>query len=173
MIPSDRKVVADAAELARRLPALPRPLVVTNGCFDILHRGHVAYLEEAARLGASLLVAVNTDASVRRLNKGSDRPLNPLADRMALLAALECVHLVVPFDDDTPLALIRLVRPEHLVKGGDWPVEKIVGHDVVRSYGGHVHSIPFRYQRSTSDLIARIRGRQARAPDDRARLADE
>lgn len=158
MIPSDRKVVADVAELARRLPELPRPLVFTNGCFDILHRGHVAYLEEAAQLGASLLVAVNTDASVRRLNKGTDRPLNPLADRMAILAALECVHLVVPFDDDTPLTLIKLTRPEHLVKGGDWPIDKIVGHDVVLGYGGRVHSLRFRYQRSTTGLIARIRG---------------
>lgn len=159
MIPSDGKVVADATDLPRRLAALPRPLVFTNGCFDILHRGHVAYLEEAAQLGASLLVAVNTDASVRRLQKGPERPLNPLTDRMAVLAALECVRLVVAFDDDTPLALIKQIRPEHLVKGGDWRVDQIVGHDVVRDYGGRVHSIPFRYQRSTSSLVARIRGR--------------
>ena len=159
MTPSDRKVVADVTELTRRLPELPRPLVFTNGCFDILHRGHVAYLEQAAQLGTSLLVAVNSDASVRRLNKGPDRPLNPLADRMAIVAALECVRLVVAFDDDTPLSLIKLTRPEHLVKGGDWPIDQIVGHDVVRGYGGQVHSIPFRYQRSTSSLIARIRDR--------------
>lgn len=159
MIPSDAKIVADATDLPRRLAALPRPLVFTNGCFDILHRGHVAYLEETAQLGASLLVAVNTDASVRRLQKGPGRPLNPLSDRMAVLAALESVRLVVAFDDDTPLALIQQVRPEHLVKGGDWPTDEIVGHDVVRGYGGRVHSIPFRYQRSTSNLIARIRGR--------------
>jgi rfaE bifunctional protein nucleotidyltransferase chain/domain len=159
LIPSDGKVVASAADLPRRLAELPRPLVFTNGCFDILHRGHVAYLEEAAQLGRTLLVAVNSDASVRHLAKGAGRPFNPLADRMALLAALECVRLVVPFDDDTPLSLIQLTRPEHLVKGGDWPIEKIVGHDVVLGYGGRVHSIPFRYQRSTSALIERIRSR--------------
>ncbi len=159
MIPSDGKIVASAADLPRRLAELPRPLVFTNGCFDILHRGHVAYLEEAAQLGRTLLVAVNSDASVRRLEKGTDRPLNPLADRMALLAALECVHLVVPFEEDTPLALIKQARPDHLVKGGDWPIDKIVGHDVVLGYGGRVHSIPFRYQRSTTALLERIRAR--------------
>ena len=157
MIPSDGKIVAHAADLPGRLAQLPRPLVFTNGCFDILHRGHVAYLEDAARLGQSLVVGVNTDASVRRLGKGANRPLNPLADRMAILAALECVHLVIAFDDDTPLALIKQVRPDHLVKGGDWPIDKIVGHGVVQGYGGKVHSIPFRFERSTSALLARIR----------------
>lgn len=157
MIPSDGKIVARLADLPQRLAALPRPLVFTNGCFDILHRGHIAYLEEAAQLGRSLLIAVNSDDSVRRLQKGPGRPFNPLSDRMALLAALQCVHLVVPFDDDTPLALIQQVRPEHLAKGGDWSIDKIVGHDVVLAYGGHVHSIPFRYSRSTSALIDRIR----------------
>ena len=159
MTPSHGKVIATSTDLPGRLAHLPRPFVFTNGCFDILHRGHVTYLEEAALLGKSLIVAVNSDASVRRLGKGPERPFNPLADRMALLAALECVSLVVPFDDDTPLTLIKEVRPEHLVKGGDWPVDKIVGHDIVLGYGGCVHSIPFRYERSTSALIARIRGR--------------
>ena len=133
--------MTDPAELAGRLAALPRPVVFTNGCFDILHAGHVDYLDRAAALGASLVVGVNSDASVRRQGKGEDRPINPLADRMAVLAALEAVSLVVPFDDDTPLALIHAVRPEHLVKGGDWPVEAIVGADFVRGYGGQVHSI--------------------------------
>ena len=136
---------------------ISRPLVFTNGCFDILHRGHVAYLEEAALLGRSLVIGVNTDASVKRLNKGGDRPINPLDDRLAILAALACVTLVVPFDDDTPLALIKTVRPDHLVKGGDWAPEKIVGADIVRSYSGQVLSIPFRFKRSTTDLIRRIR----------------
>lgn len=157
MIPSSGKVLTDPAQLAGRLAPLPRPLVFTNGCFDILHRGHVAYLEEAAQLGKSLVVGVNSDASVKRLNKGSGRPINSLDDRMAMLAALECVSLVVAFDQDTPLDLIKRVRPEHLVKGGDWSVDKIVGHDVVQAYGGRVHSIPVRFERSTSDLIARIR----------------
>ena len=152
-----RKIV-EPTELAARVAALPRPLVFTNGCFDILHVGHVDYLDRAAALGASLVVGVNTDASVRRQGKGEDRPINQLPDRMAVLAALEAVSLVVPFDDDTPLALIHAVRPEHLVKGGDWPVDAIVGADFVRGYGGRVHSIAFRHQRSTTTLLGRIRG---------------
>jgi D-glycero-beta-D-manno-heptose 1-phosphate adenylyltransferase len=157
LIPSDAKIIRDWNELPARLSTLPRPLVFTNGCFDILHRGHVTYLEEAARLGRSLIVGVNTDASVRRLEKGADRPINPLDDRMAVLAALGCVALVVPFDDDTPLELIKRVQPDHLVKGGDWSPERIVGNDVVRARGGQVHSIPFRFERSTTDLLKRIR----------------
>ncbi|MFL6648166.1 MAG: D-glycero-beta-D-manno-heptose 1-phosphate adenylyltransferase, partial [Sulfurifustaceae bacterium] len=104
-----------------------------------------------------LVVGVNTDASARRLNKGPDRPVNALEDRMAVLAALESVSLVTAFDEDTPIALIELLRPDHLVKGGDWPIDKIVGHEFVQSYRGHVHSIPFRYQRSTTAIIKRIR----------------
>jgi rfaE bifunctional protein nucleotidyltransferase chain/domain len=154
---TEYKIAYDPAELERRLAALPRPLVFTNGCFDILHRGHVAYLEEAAGLGASMVVGVNTDASVRRLDKGTDRPVNPLEDRMAVLAALQCVSLVVPFDEDTPLALIRRARPDVLVKGGDWDIDAIVGADEVRAWGGAVHSIPIRHRRSTTDLIDRIR----------------
>jgi rfaE bifunctional protein nucleotidyltransferase chain/domain len=154
---SESKIVTDAAQLPARLARLARPVVFTNGCFDILHRGHVAYLEEAAALGKSLVIGVNTDASVRRLEKGGDRPVNPLADRMAVLAALGCVALVAPFDEDTPLELIRIVRPEHLVKGGDWTPDKIVGADVVLAYGGRVHSIPFRFDRSTTAMLHRIR----------------
>jgi rfaE bifunctional protein nucleotidyltransferase chain/domain len=151
------KIVLDRTQLAARLGALARPLVFTNGCFDIVHRGHVTYLEEARAFGASLIVGVNTDASVRRQEKDKDRPINPLDDRLAVLAALESVSLVVPFDEDTPLELIKLVKPDHLVKGGDWAVEKIVGNDFVRGYGGQVHSIAFRFQRSTTDLLRRIR----------------
>ena len=143
--------------LAARLAELPRPLVFTNGCFDILHRGHATYLAQARALGASLVVGVNTDASVRRLGKGQGRPVNGLDDRMALLAALESVSLVTWFDDDTPLELIRAVQPEVLVKGGDWPPEKIVGADLVKARGGRVCSIPFRHERSTSALLAKIR----------------
>lgn len=156
--PAAEKIVTAPAAVVERLAALARPLVFTNGCFDILHRGHVTYLEEARRLGASLVVGVNSDASVRRQNKGADRPINPLDDRLAVLAALESVSLVIPFEEDTPLRLIELVRPDHLVKGGDWPIERIVGHAFVQSYGGRVHSIPVRYRRSTSELIRRIRG---------------
>jgi rfaE bifunctional protein nucleotidyltransferase chain/domain len=144
-------------ELAQRLAGLPRPLVFTNGCFDILHRGHATYLAQARALGASLIVGVNSDASVKRLGKGDDRPVNGLEDRMAVLAALESVSLVTWFDEDTPLELIRLVQPDVLAKGGDWAPANIVGADLVRVRGGTVHSIPFRHERSTSALLAKIR----------------
>jgi D-glycero-beta-D-manno-heptose 1-phosphate adenylyltransferase len=144
-------------ELPARLAALPRPLVFTNGCFDILHRGHVTYLAQARALGASLLVAVNTDASVRRLGKGQDRPINSQGDRMAVLAALECVSLVTWFDEDTPIARILESHPDILVKGGDWPVDQIVGGREVLARGGQVHSIPFIHQRSTTALVDKIR----------------
>ena len=137
---------------------MPRPLVFSNGVFDILHRGHVTYLAQARALGASLIVALNTDASVKRLGKGEDRPVNPLEDRAAVIAALQCVDVVTWFDADTPLELILLSRPDVLVKGGDWPVDNIVGAAQVRSWGGSVHSIPFLFERSTTSTLARIRG---------------
>jgi len=145
------------AQLAARRAALPRPRVFTNGCFDLLHRGHVTYLAQARALGASLVVAVNSDASVKRLGKGEDRPVNTLEDRMAVLAALECVSLVTWFDEDTPLARILDCRPEILVKGGDWSVDRIVGAREVLGWGGRVHSIPFIHQRSTTALLEKIR----------------
>jgi rfaE bifunctional protein nucleotidyltransferase chain/domain len=157
MLSIEEKILKETDEFSPLIKQLPRPLVFTNGCFDILHRGHVSYLEEAAQLGSSLIVAVNTDDSVRRQNKGSDRPINLLPDRLALLAALQSVNLVIPFDTDTPLNLIQAIQPDILVKGGDWPIEKIVGAAETIQHGGEVHSIPFRYQRSTSDLIKRIR----------------
>lgn len=132
-------------------------MVFTNGCFDILHRGHATYLAQARALGESLLVAVNTDASVKRLGKGDDRPINTLADRMAVLAALECVSLVTWFDEDTPIARILEARPDVLVKGGDWPVDRIVGGREVLGWGGQVRSIPFIHERSTTALVERIR----------------
>ncbi len=144
-------------ELPRRAAALPRPLVFTNGVFDILHRGHVTYLAQARALGASLVVAANSDASVKRLGKGEDRPVNVLADRMAVLAALECVDLVTWFDEDTPLQRILACRPGVLVKGGDWQVEKIVGHGEVTGWGGKVYSIPFLHERSTTATLEKIR----------------
>ncbi len=143
--------------LTARIGALPRPLVFTNGCFDLLHRGHVTYLAQARALGASLVVALNSDASVKRLGKGDDRPLNVLDDRLAVMAALECVSLVTWFDEDTPLARIIDVHPDVLVKGGDWPVDKIVGYAEVRGWGGQVHSIPFLHQCSTTALVEKIR----------------
>jgi rfaE bifunctional protein nucleotidyltransferase chain/domain len=157
-LPAYEAKICEPAQLAARIAQLPRPLVFTNGVFDILHRGHASYLAQARALGASLLVAANSDASVQRLGKSPDRPINPLADRLALLAALESVSLVTWFDDDTPLALIKLVKPDVLVKGGDWTPDQIVGAAEVRSWGGAVRSISFIYARSTSATLAKIRG---------------
>ena len=151
------KLAANPFELNQKLAKLSRPWVFTNGCFDLLHRGHVTYLEEAANLGGALIVGLNSDTSIKRLNKGADRPINNQEDRAAILAALESVSLVTIFDDDTPLALIKLIQPDHLVKGGDWIINDIVGAREVQALGGQVHSIPFQYQRSTTNLLARIR----------------
>jgi D-glycero-beta-D-manno-heptose 1-phosphate adenylyltransferase len=150
--------IATAAEALGRIRALPRPLVFTNGVFDVLHRGHVAYLEQARALGASLVVAVNTDASVRRLGKGTDRPLNPLDDRMAVLAGLAAVDLVVPFDADTPRDLIAACRPDVLAKGGDYTAASTAGAAEVVATGGRFVAIPFLFERSTTALLRRIRG---------------
>ncbi|HLU76787.1 MAG TPA: D-glycero-beta-D-manno-heptose 1-phosphate adenylyltransferase [Burkholderiales bacterium] len=156
--PSFETKLCTPDELPARAAALARPLVFTNGVFDILHRGHVTYLAQARALGASLVVALNSDASVKRLGKGEDRPINTLADRMAVMAALECVDLVTWFEEDTPLAAILACRPEVLVKGGDWQPDAIVGAEEVRGWGGTVHAIPFEHQRSTTALLGRIRG---------------
>ena len=129
----------------------------TNGVFDLLHRGHVTYLAQARALGAALVVALNGDASARRLGKGEGRPVNGLEDRLALIAALEAISAVTWFDEDTPAALIEALRPEVLVKGGDWPVEKIVGGKETIARGGRVVSIPFEHQRSSTALLERIR----------------
>lgn len=144
-------------DLGCRAAMLPRPLVFTNGCFDILHRGHATYLAQARALGASLVVGVNSDASVKRLGKGDDRPVNCLEDRMAVLAALGSVDLVTSFEEGTPLQLILACRPDVLVKGGDWPVDAIVGAREVLGWGGKVHSIPFLFERSTTATLSKIR----------------
>lgn len=155
--PSFESKLCEPTALRSRAAALARPLVFTNGVFDILHRGHATYLAQARALGASLVVALNSDASVKRLGKGEDRPINTLTDRMAVIAALACVDLVTSFDEDTPLAAILACRPDILVKGGDWKPADIVGADEVRAWGGTVHSIPFDHQRSTTSLLERIR----------------
>lgn len=142
---------------ASRVADLPRPLVFTNGCFDILHRGHVTYLSRARALGACLVVALNSDDSVRKLGKGDDRPLNTLEDRMAVVASLECVDLVTWFEEETPLSRIVESRPDVLVKGGDWAIDAIIGAIEVRAWSGSVCSIPFEFERSTTSLIERIR----------------
>ena len=150
--------IAPRAEAAARAAQLPRPLVFTNGVFDVLHRGHATYLEQARALGACLVVAVNTDASARRLGKGPGRPLNREQDRAALLAALESVSLVTFFDEDTPLELIRELRPAILVKGGDYDMDKLADAQFVRSCGGRALAIPFVDGYSTTKLVEKIRG---------------
>lgn len=142
---------------AREFAALPRTgtVVFTNGCFDILHPGHVDYLERARALGDCLIVGLNSDASVRRL-KGVTRPINPQESRAWVLAALRCVDGVIIFDEDTPLELIQVVEPNILVKGGDWPVERIVGREVVESRGGRVLSLPLLPGYSTTGLVEHI-----------------
>ena len=155
--PAFEAKLCDPSAFAKRAASLARPLVFTNGVFDILHRGHVTYLAEARALGVSLVVALNSDASVRRLGKGEDRPINALADRMAVIAALEAVSLVTWFDEDTPIARILECRPDRLVKGGDWAPDRIVGAAEVEQWGGTVHSIAFQHDRSTTRLLSRIR----------------
>jgi len=137
---------------------LARPLVFTNGVFDILHRGHATYLDAAAQLGATLVVAVNTDASARRLGKGPERPLNGQDDRAALLAALQSVDAVTMFDEDTPGALIAELRPDIIVKGGDYDMRVLPETALVESWGGRAVAIPFEFERSTTSLVRKIRG---------------
>lgn len=136
---------------------LARPLVFTNGVFDLLHRGHVSYLDEAAQLGASLIVGVNSDASVRGLNKGPERPINTEQDRAALLAALQSVSAVIVFGEHTPEALIEVLRPELIVKGGDYDMEALPETALVRSWGGDAKAIAFEFQRSTTALVKQLR----------------
>jgi rfaE bifunctional protein nucleotidyltransferase chain/domain len=145
-------------QLAARIAALPRPLVFTNGVFDILHRGHVTYLEEARAQGASLVIGLNSDVSARMLGKGPDRPLNAEADRACVLAALESVSLVTLFDERTPVELLERVRPDLYVKGGDYDMETLAETRRVRSWGGEALAIPFVDGYSTTSLVKRIRG---------------
>jgi rfaE bifunctional protein nucleotidyltransferase chain/domain len=144
-------------ELREQVALLPRPLVFTNGVFDVLHRGHVSYLAQARALGGSLVVALNTDASARRLGKGPERPLNPLADRAIMMAALQSVNLVTWFDEDTPLELITEVRPDILVKGGDYDMSRLPETAVVQAYGGRALALPFVEGYSTTALVRKIR----------------
>lgn len=155
--PSFESKICNAGNLAAKLAALPRPLVFTNGCFDVLHRGHVTYLAQARALGASMIVGLNSDASVKRQGKGDDRPINQQDDRLAVMAALESVSLVILFEEDIPLNLILACKPDVLVKGGDWTPDRIVGAKEVQGWGGSVHSIPFLHERSTTALLKKIR----------------
>ncbi len=149
--------IASREEAQARVAALPRPVVFTNGVFDVLHCGHATYLDQARQLGASLVVAVNTDASARRLGKGPERPLNRQEDRAMLLAALESVSLVTCFDEDTPLELITEIKPDLLVKGGDYDMEHLPETAVVKAHGGSALAIPFVSGYSTTALVTKIR----------------
>lgn len=155
--PAFLKKIVSPQEARERVAALPRPLVFTNGVFDVLHCGHATYLAQARALGASLVVALNTDASARRLGKGPDRPLNNAQDRAALLAALASVSLVTWFDEDTPLALIAELKPDILVKGGDYDMDQLAETAVVKAYGGKALAIPFVAGYSTTALVKKIR----------------
>jgi rfaE bifunctional protein nucleotidyltransferase chain/domain len=157
--PFERKVAA-RDELARAVARLARPLVLTNGVFDLLHRGHVTYLARARALGASLVVAVNSDASVRRLNKGDDRPINGEADRAAVLAALESVSLVTVFDETVPLPVVEIARPDVYVKGGDYDMATVPEAQLARAWGARTVAIAFEFERSTSALLRRLRGQR-------------
>ena len=152
--PEFLRKICERKHLAAALAALPKPWVFTNGVFDVLHRGHVMYLAQARALGGSLIVALNTDASVRRLGKGDDRPLNPEADRAVVMAA---VSLVTWFDDDTPEAVIGEIRPEILVKGGDYDMAKLPETALVESWGGRALALPFVPGYSTTALVKKIR----------------
>ncbi len=150
--------ICSRSDAQARVAQLPRPVVFTNGVFDVLHRGHVTYLADARALGASLVVALNSDASARRLGKGPDRPLNNEQDRAVMMAALESVSLVTWFEEDTPLELISELRPDLLVKGGDYDMGKLAETRVVEAYGGKALAIPFVAGYSTTALVKKIRG---------------
>jgi D-glycero-beta-D-manno-heptose 1-phosphate adenylyltransferase len=149
--------ICSRQSLLARAAQLPRPLVFTNGVFDVLHRGHVMYLAQARALGGSLVVALNTDDSARRLGKGPDRPLNNDADRAFVMAALASTSLVTWFDEDTPLELIEALKPDVLVKGGDYDMSKLAETRVVESYGGRALALPFVDGYSTTALVQKIR----------------
>jgi rfaE bifunctional protein nucleotidyltransferase chain/domain len=155
--PSFESKVCAPAELEARIAALPRPLVFTNGVFDILHRGHASYLAQARALGASLVVGVNSDVSVKMLGKGDDRPINTEDDRQALLAALESVDMTILFTEQTPVNIIEKIRPDIYVKGGDYDIDSLAETKVVKSWGGKAVAIPFIYERSTTSLLGKIR----------------
>lgn len=156
-----RTKILDRDTLSRVLPTMERPLVFTNGVFDILHPGHVTYLEDARRLGAALFVGLNSDESARLLEKGTDRPISRQEDRAIMLAALESVTWITVFEEQTPLSLLRIVKPDIYVKGGDYNVELLPESALVRSWGGTVRALSFLNGYSTTEFLARIRSGEA------------
>ena len=156
-LPSFESKFCPEDQLTAHIAKLPRPLVFTNGVFDILHRGHASYLAQARALGASLVVGVNSDTSVKMLGKGDDRPINSEADRQALLVALESVDMAVLFAEQTPVSLIEKIRPDIYVKGGDYEIDTLAETRLVKTWGGKAIAIPFLYERSTTSLLGKIR----------------
>jgi D-glycero-beta-D-manno-heptose 1-phosphate adenylyltransferase len=156
-LPEFLNKLCDRAQLAHALQKLPKPWVFTNGVFDVLHRGHVMYLAQARALGGSLIVALNTDASVRRLGKGDDRPLNNESDRAVVMASQQAVDLVTWFSEDTPLQIIDEIRPDILVKGGDYDMDKLAETQLAKSWGGRALALPFVPGYSTTELVRKIR----------------
>mgnify|MGYP003317896881 CR=1 FL=1 len=153
----ERKIVR-FEDLRKRAEELPHPIVMTNGVFDILHRGHVTYLAQARSLGKSLIVAVNSDSSVKMLGKGDDRPINPENDRAAILASLESVNLVVIFEDKVPLKVIEEAHPDIYVKGGDYEPEDLPEANLVKTWGAKTITVTFEHKRSTTSLLKKVRG---------------
>lgn len=146
----------DITKISKKLRADNKKIVFTNGCFDIIHAGHILYLEEARSLGDVLVIGLNSDKSVKRL-KGKDRPINSVEDRALVLSALSMVDYVVVFEEDTPYKLIKNIKPDILVKGGDWSVEDIIGADIVLATGGVVKSLSYKEGRSSSEIISKMR----------------
>jgi rfaE bifunctional protein nucleotidyltransferase chain/domain len=163
--------ICERKQLMPKLAGLPKPWVFTNGVFDVLHRGHVVYLAQARELGGSLIVALNTDASVRRLGKGEDRPLNAEMDRAIVMASQQSVSLVTWFDEDTPIQLIAEIRPDTLVKGGDYDMEKLAETALVKSWGGRALALPFVQGYSTTALLGKIQGAVLNTKSHRAKPA--
>ncbi len=146
----------DITKFSKKLRAENKKIVFTNGCFDIIHAGHILYLEEARSLGDVLVIGLNSDKSVKRL-KGKDRPINSVEDRALVLSALSMVDYIVVFEEDTPYKLIKNIKPDILVKGGDWSVEDIIGADIVLATGGVVKSLSYKEGRSSSEIISKMR----------------
>ncbi len=158
-LPQNPKLMSIRTFLKKKAEFMPgHKLVFTNGCYDVLHPGHVDLLTRARALGDTLILGLNSDESVKMLGKGDDRPLNSQEDRAFVLAALECVDYIVIFHESTPLELIKACRPQVLVKGGDWPVDQIVGNEVVTKAGGEVHSLPLLEDFSTTGFLEKVRG---------------
>lgn len=157
-LPDNPKLMSIRTFLKRKAEFMPgHKLVFTNGCFDVLHPGHVDLLQRARALGDSLILGLNSDESVKMLGKGDDRPVNPQEDRAFVLAGLECVDHIVIFHESTPYELIKACRPQVLVKGGDWAVDTIVGADIVTKAGGEVHSLPLLEGYSTTGFLEQVR----------------